>query len=185
MNSPSLIILDRDGVINEDSRHYIKSPYEWHALPNALEAISQITHKLNIPIAIATNQSGIARGYFTYPNLHAIHQKLLDALMPFGGIVDYIAICPHGPYADCHCRKPQTGMLEEIAHKLMIPLDDHVYFVGDSYKDYQSAYNAGVNPVMVKTGKGEKTLSSHALADHAFIYDDLYHFITNITHEMK
>lgn len=153
----SLIILDRDGVINEDSDEYIKSPDEFIPIPGSLEAIARLNHA-GYTVLIATNQSGIARGYFDMDTLNQIHDKLKRLLNAYGGRIDGIFFCPHGPEDKCHCRKPKPGLYEEIAQRLNVTLDD-VPAVGDSLRDLQAAQLVGAMPVLVRTGKGERTLA--------------------------
>ncbi|MCF6775948.1 D-glycero-beta-D-manno-heptose 1,7-bisphosphate 7-phosphatase [Thiotrichales bacterium 19X7-9] len=181
---PSLVILDRDGVINEDSDQYIKSVDEWHDIQGSIQAITDLT-KLNIPIAIATNQSGLARGYFDSITLYEMHSKMLNKVKMLGGMIDYIAYCPHGPNDNCQCRKPNIGLIEEISNKLLIPLNKQVFFVGDSYKDIQAANTANITPILVKSGKGKKTLQSHPeLEAKINIYDNLYDFVQTLKSEV-
>jgi D-glycero-D-manno-heptose 1,7-bisphosphate phosphatase len=153
-----LIILDRDGVINEDSDAYIKSPEEFIPLPGSLEAIARLK-QAGYTIAVATNQSGIARGFYDENTLAAMHEKLAQLLDQCGGRVDYIAYCPHGPDDDCACRKPLPGLLYEIRDHFKIDLTD-VPMIGDSLRDIQAARKVGGYPILVKTGKGERTLAS-------------------------
>lgn len=153
-----LIILDRDGVINEDSDHYIKSPEEFNPVPGSVDAIAMLT-KAGYNVAIATNQSGLFRGLFTRETLDQMHQKLLGLLEPAGGKIYHIELCPHGPDEGCDCRKPAPGMLKKIQG--VAGLDDlsGVFFVGDTLKDVQAARAAGASPLLVRTGKGERTLA--------------------------
>lgn len=154
-----LIILDRDGVINEDSDAYIKSPAEFIPLPGSLEAIARLKHA-GYTIAVATNQSGIARGYYDEITLAAMHEKLAQLLDRVGGGIDYIAYCPHGPDDHCSCRKPLTGLLDEISQHFKIDLTG-VPMIGDSLRDIQAAQSVGGTAILVKTGKGERTLASN------------------------
>lgn len=159
-----LIILDRDGVINEDSDNYIKSVDEFIPIPGSLEAIAKLNHA-GYSVMIATNQSGIARGMFAIATLNAMHNKLRRELGAFGGRIDGIFFCPHGPDDHCQCRKPQPGLFYEIAERTGQSLLG-VPSVGDSLRDLQAAATAGASPVLVKTGKGMQTLqNSHMLAD--------------------
>lgn len=153
-----LIILDRDGVINKDSDAYIKSPQEFIPLPGSLEAIARLK-QAGYTIAVATNQSGIARGYYDEITLAAMHEKLAQLLDEKGGEIDYIAYCPHGPDDNCTCRKPQPGLLYEIGDHFKIELTD-VPMIGDSLRDIQAARTVGGYPILVKTGKGELTLAT-------------------------
>ena len=111
-----LIILDRDGVINEDSDAFIKSPQEFIPLPGSLEAIARL-NAAGYRVAVATNQSGIARGLFDRATLDAMHQKLDTLLAAVGGHIDALVYCPHAPDAGCDCRKPRPGLLQQIARK--------------------------------------------------------------------
>jgi len=151
-----LIILDRDGVINKDSDAYIKSPEEWTPIEGSLEAIAKL-NRAGYTVTVASNQSGISRGYFDLQSLAAMHRKMDDMLGQLGGRVEGVFFCPHGPRDHCACRKPQPGLLQDISRRFSIPLDE-VVFVGDSIKDLMCAKNAGAIPVLVKTGKGERTM---------------------------
>jgi D-glycero-D-manno-heptose 1,7-bisphosphate phosphatase len=170
-----LIILDRDGVINHDSDHYIKSPQEWLPIEGSLEAIATL-NKAGYTIAIATNQSGIGRGFYTVATLDAMHYKLHQLLRPLGGKVDHIEYCPHRPDDHCACRKPKAGMLKTIANKFAVKPRD-IVMVGDSIGDYYAAINAGMSFVLVKTGKGERTLATGALPQHISVYANLSVYI--------
>lgn len=153
-----LIILDRDGVINEDSDAYIKSPEEFIPLPGSLEAIARLK-QAGYTVAVATNQSGIARGYYDEATLAAMHNKLARLLDGKGGGIDYIAYCPHGPDDNCSCRKPLPGLLYEIGNHFKIDLTN-VPMIGDSLRDIQAAQTVGGYPILVKTGKGERALAT-------------------------
>lgn len=142
-----LIILDRDGVINYDSVNYIKTPNEWIPIPGSLEAIAQIK-QAGFHVAIATNQSGISRGYYTEETLTAIHQKMQDALKQLGTHIDLIQYCPHHPSAHCTCRKPQPGLLHNISQYFACDLTG-VPFIGDSITDMQAATAANALPIFI------------------------------------
>lgn len=154
----NLIILDRDGVINFDSDSYIKSPAEWKPIPGSLEAMARL-YRADYQIVIATNQSGIARGLLTGDTLNRIHKKMCNNLHKYGGRVEAIFFCPHHPEDGCQCRKPKPGMFYEIKERLKTSLNG-VPVVGDSLRDLESANNAGCLPVLVLTGKGQKTKDS-------------------------
>ena len=156
-----LIILDRDGVINEDSDEYIKSPQEWKPIPGSLEAVARL-NQAGYQVTVATNQSGIARGLFDIDALNAIHQTMAAALRRFGGHIDGIFFCPHGPDAHCNCRKPAPGLLLAIAERFGLELDG-VPVIGDSLRDLQAARAAGARPILVRTGKGERTLQQQRI----------------------
>ena len=166
-----LIILDRDGVINEDSDSYIKSVDEFIPLPGSLEAIARLK-QAGYTVAIATNQSGIARGYYDEATLAAMHDKLSRLLDEQGGEIDYIAYCPHGPDDHCDCRKPLTGLLNEIGSHFNVALTN-VPIIGDSLRDIQAARSVGANPILVKTGKGERTLANQDQLDDIAVFSDL------------
>lgn len=151
-----LIIIDRDGVINEDSDAYIKSPEEWMAVPGSLEAIARL-NKAGYTIAVATNQSGLSRGYFDLTTLSSIHRKMDAQLAEVGGNIDAIFYCPHSPDDGCECRKPLPGLLNDISERFQTNLEN-VLFVGDTISDIQAALAAKAKPVLVKTGKGQNTV---------------------------
>jgi len=174
----NLIILDRDGVINEDSDDYIKSPEEFIPIPGSLEAIARLNHA-GYKVLIATNQSGIARGLFDMDTLNQIHDKLKNLLNAFGGRIDGIFFCPHGPEAQCHCRKPQPGLYEEIAQRLDTDLTD-VPAVGDSLRDLQAAQQVGATPILVRTGKGERTLATAEGLEGIPVYTDLAAYVDEL-----
>lgn len=175
-----LIILDRDGVINEDSDDYIKSTDEWIPIPGSLDAIARLNHA-GYSVAIASNQSGIARGYFSLETLAAMNVKMNDMLSPLGGRVDAMFFCPHGPKDGCDCRKPRPGMLTEIGNRFQTGLSD-VLFVGDNINDIKAAQAAGAKPVIVRTGKGEQT--ANIIAENNMnnipVYDDLAGIVNSI-----
>ena len=150
-----LIILDRDGVINEDSDDFIKTPDEWHPIPGSPEAIGRLT-QAGWTVVVASNQSGIARGLFTMEALEAIHARMRKVIADAGGRIDAIFFCPHGPDDHCTCRKPLPGLLQDIARRLDVSLDN-VPVVGDSLRDLQAAAACNGTPWLVLTGKGRKT----------------------------
>jgi D-glycero-D-manno-heptose 1,7-bisphosphate phosphatase len=167
-----LVILDRDGVVNYDSDEYIKTIDEFVPLPGSLEAIARLNHA-GYTVVIATNQSGIARGYFTEDTLQQMHAKLTQLLQTAGGEVDGVYYCPHGPDDACDCRKPKPGLLKQIFSDYPVKPKD-VPVIGDSLRDLQSALAVGAAPILVKTGKGERTLAElpHEFRDVP-VYADL------------
>jgi D-glycero-D-manno-heptose 1,7-bisphosphate phosphatase len=166
-----LVILDRDGVINFDSPQFIKSPDEWKPIPGSLAAIARL-NQADYRVVVATNQSGIGRGLFDMDTLNAIHEKMLKALAEVGGHIDAIFFCPHTAADDCACRKPKTGMLEEIAARFNTDLKG-VPAIGDALRDIQSAAAVGARPMLVRTGKGRKTADDPELPPQTPIYADL------------
>lgn len=153
-----LVILDRDGVINQDSATFIKSPNEWIPISGSLEAIA-LLNQYGYRIALATNQSGIARGLFDMVTLNAIHDKMHRALALVGGRIDALFYCPHAADDHCRCRKPKTGMIDDIGNRFSVELNE-VPAVGDSLRDLQAFAEAGCQPILVLTGKGEQTLAA-------------------------
>jgi D-glycero-D-manno-heptose 1,7-bisphosphate phosphatase len=174
------VILDRDGVINEDSPDYIKRPAEWLPIPGALEGIALLTLH-DVDIFIATNQAGVARGKLTLESLHAIHEKLRVAVETSGGIIRDIHFCPHHPNENCRCRKPAPGLLMDICDRYQ--LDPKAgYYVGDSLKDLRAAEAAGCQAVLVLTGNGEET---HRLRPRQrLVFDDLLKFARFLTEKL-
>jgi D-glycero-D-manno-heptose 1,7-bisphosphate phosphatase len=166
-----LIILDRDGVINFDSDKFIKSPEEWKPIPGSLEAIARLC-QADYRVVVATNQSGIGRGLFDMPTLNAIHDKMHKACAVVGGRIDAVFFCPHTNDANCACRKPKSGMLEEIATRYGVSLKG-VPAVGDSLRDLEMAVRMEAQPILVLTGKGSKTEAKGGLPDSTLIYPDL------------
>ena len=166
-----LAILDRDGVINEDSDAYIKSPEEWKPIPGSLEAIARL-HRAGWHVVVATNQSGIARDLFDLDMLVRIHEKMHRCVTAAGGLIDAIFFCPHGPGDDCDCRKPKPGLYLDIARRLRISLEG-IPAIGDSLQDLQAASAAGARPILVRTGKGMKTLGTNGIAKDVPVFSNL------------
>ncbi|HEX9802353.1 MAG TPA: D-glycero-beta-D-manno-heptose 1,7-bisphosphate 7-phosphatase [Gammaproteobacteria bacterium] len=166
-----LIILDRDGVINQDSDDFIKSVDEFIPLPGSLEAIARL-NQAGYRIAVATNQSGIARGLYDIATLNAMHDKLRRLLSNLGAAIDMIAFCPHGPDEGCDCRKPKPGLYREIARRFEINLAG-VPVIGDSLRDLQAATAVGASPILVRSGKGMRTLEKGEGLEGIPVYDDL------------
>lgn len=173
-----LIILDRDGVINQDSDQFIKSPDEWKPLPGSLEAIARLT-QAGYRIVVATNQSGIGRGLFDMPTLNAIHDKMHKACAQVGGRIDAVFFCPHAAEADCNCRKPRSGMIEEIAERFGVDLKG-VPSVGDSLRDLEASALLGAQTVLVLTGKGKKTQAKGGLPLNTLIFPDLAAYVATL-----
>ncbi|WP_447587824.1 D-glycero-beta-D-manno-heptose 1,7-bisphosphate 7-phosphatase [Aquipseudomonas campi] len=165
-----LLILDRDGVINQDSDDYIKTLDEWIPIPGAIAAIARLS-KAGWTVAVATNQSGLARGYYDLATLEAMHARLRQLVAEQGGELGLIVHCPHGPDDGCECRKPKPGMLRQIAAHYHTNLTG-IWFVGDSSGDLAAAQAVDCQPVLVKTGKGERTLAK-PLPAGTLIFDDL------------
>ena len=166
-----LVILDRDGTINQDSDQYIKSPAEWKPIPGSLEAIARLTQG-GWRIAVATNQSGLSRGLFDMSTLNAIHAEMHRAVGQAGGRIDAIFFCPHAADSNCECRKPKPGLLREIASRFGVDLKG-VPMIGDSIRDVAAAAAAGAQPWLVLTGNGRKTRDAGGLPPGTEIAADL------------
>jgi D-glycero-D-manno-heptose 1,7-bisphosphate phosphatase len=166
-----LVILDRDGVINFDSPNYIKSPAEWKAIPGSPEAIARL-NQAGYRVVVATNQSGVGRQLFDMDTLNAIHEKMHKTVAAAGGRIDAVFFCPHPADSSCDCRKPKPGMFARIAACYNIDLTS-VPAVGDSLRDLQAAATAGALPMLVLTGKGEKTLADGDLPEDTLVFKDL------------
>jgi len=164
-----LVILDRDGTVNFDSPDYIRTVDELVPIPGSLEAIARLC-KAGYQVAIATNQSGLGRGYFDMVTLVAMHQKLNSLLAPLGGKISYFAVCPHRPDADCVCRKPRPGLLDQIAKHFNVSLK-FVPIIGDSRRDLEAALTVGGRGILVRTGNGAD--AAVALGPNVEVYDDL------------
>ena len=174
-----LIILDRDGVINEDSDDYIKSPDEWIPIAGSLEAIGALSQN-GFKVIIITNQSGIGRKIFSIEMLNAIHKKMNINIAQYGGVIDGIFFCPCAPEENCNCRKPKSGLYNEVSDRLQISLEN-VFCVGDKITDIQAAQNAGARPILVKTGKEND--DSGNIPKNIPIYDDLLSFVNKVITE--
>ncbi len=182
MHSPDrLVILDRDGVINRDSDEYIKSLAEWIPYPSAIQAIARLS-QAGWTVAVATNQSGIARGYYTEATLAEMHARLCHLVAEAGGNIAHIAWCPHGPDDRCHCRKPHPGLLAQIRDALHLGELSGSWMVGDSLRDLQAGDAMGCRRVLVRSGKGERTLEKHAELEapesDTLVFDDLAGFVS-------
>ena len=173
-----LIILDRDGVINLDSDDYIKSPEEWIPIESSLRAISKL-NRAGYWVAIATNQSGLARDYFDQTTLALMHKKMELALANVGGHIDAIEYCPDHPDQATHYRKPNPGMLEKLIKQFKVNSAD-TWFVGDSLSDLNCAVNAKCKPILVLTGKGKKTLSGGNLPKPTECFENLDEFVRSL-----
>lgn len=171
MSRRPLIVLDRDGVINEDSKAFVKSADEWRPLPGALEAIARLT-QAGWRTVVVTNQSGLARGKFGYADLYAMHRKCERLLAALGGRIDGWFFCPHGPDDGCTCRKPGIGLYDQVARVFALDFDD-VPSVGDSLRDLTAARDAGATPILVRTGNGAATERALEHDHHLTVVNDL------------
>lgn len=160
------VLLDRDGVINEDSDAYIKSPEEWIPIPGSLQAIA-LLNQHGYQVAVLTNQSGIARGLLDLATLERIHDKMRQQVAAVGGTISDIFVCPHGPEDGCNCRKPQPGLFRQFAHKYQVELKG-IPAIGDSIRDIQAAKAVGAIAILVETGKGARILKRTPAIDLSF-----------------
>ncbi len=165
------IVLDRDGVINQDSDAFIKSPKEWRPISGSLEAIA-LLNQHDYRVVVITNQSGIARGLFTLKTLQSIHHKMLGAVRDAGGDIDAIYFCPHGPDDQCQCRKPKPGLMKQFSEEHGVDLSG-LPMIGDSMRDLQVATAVGAQPILVRSGKGERIVDQVAKLNIP-IYENLY-----------
>lgn len=166
-----LIILDQAGVINQSSDTFIKSPDEWIPIPGSLEAVARLTHS-GYRVIIATNQSGIGRGLIDMATYNAINDKMYKAVNQAGGRIDAIFFCPHSSTDKCSCRKPATGLFDEIMQRYGVNLSN-VPAIGDSLKDLQAAVAAGAIPILVLTGNGQTTRTEKEMPAHTQIFENL------------
>lgn len=158
--SGRLVILDRDGVINHDSSEFVKSPDEWLPIAGSIEAIATLS-SAGFTVAVATNQSGIARGLIDVPTLEAIHLKLRRQVRELGGDLGRIVYCPHHPDDNCACRKPAPGLLMKLSRQYGVPLTG-VPMIGDSERDVIAANAVGGRPILVLTGNGAASATAIA-----------------------
>jgi D-glycero-D-manno-heptose 1,7-bisphosphate phosphatase len=152
MSPIKLVIVDRDGTINHESAEFIKSADEWVALPGALEAIARLGHA-GWHVVVASNQSGLGRGLFEVSDLNEIHTKMHQQLAAAGGRIDAVFYCPHAPDDGCACRKPASGLFEQISDRYGMGLKG-VPVVGDAARDLVAGVALGCEPHLVLTGKG-------------------------------
>jgi len=165
-----IIVLDRDGVINIDSDAYIKTADEWLPEPGSIEAIKALK-KAGWLVVIATNQSGIRRGYYSRKQLSAMHQKLQKLLGEQA--VDWISYSPYLSEDNSPSRKPKTGMLTAIEQRFDVSLAGSP-MVGDTLADMNVALAKNMQPYLVKTGKGLRTLAADdKIVNDIPVYDNL------------
>jgi len=175
-----LAILDRDGVINQDSEEFIKTPEQWVPIPGSLEAIARLC-RAEYRVVIITNQSGVGRGLYTLDMMNKINMRMFELISQKGGEIDALLFCPHAPDAGCECRKPKPGLFHELARRLKVNLTG-IPAVGDSMRDLEAAIAAGARPVLVRTGNGPQTLEAIRRGDderlkQVPVYDDLAAFV--------
>lgn len=175
-----LAILDRDGVINQDSADFIKTPEQWVPIPGSLEAIARLC-RAEYRVVVITNQSGVGRGLYTLDTMNKVNMRMFELVSQKGGEIDALLFCPHEPDAGCECRKPKPGLFHELGRRLKVNLTG-IPAVGDSIRDLEAAAAAGARPVLVRTGKGPEALDAIQRGDderlkEVPVYDDLAAFV--------
>lgn len=166
-----LLVLDRDGVINEDSHGYIKSPDEWHPIPGSLDAISELS-RAGWTIVVASNQSAVGRGMIDVAMLNRINAKMHKQVSSAGGRIDAVFFCPHVTEDNCTCRKPKPGLLVEITQRYRLN-GMQLMMVGDSLRDLQAVAALDGLPILVRTGNGAKTEEAGNLPANTLVFDNL------------
>jgi D-glycero-D-manno-heptose 1,7-bisphosphate phosphatase len=162
------VLIDRDGTLNVE-KHYLSDPDQLELYPGAAAALKRL-RQAGFGIAVLTNQSGIARGYFDMARLDQIHDRLRALLAAEGVTLDGIYLCPHGPDDDCSCRKPLPGMVEQaVAEHGFDPAQG--YMIGDKEVDVELGRAVGATTFLVRTGHGKKAEAAGSKADH--VVDDL------------
>jgi D-glycero-D-manno-heptose 1,7-bisphosphate phosphatase len=160
------VFLDRDGTVTEEIG-YVTDPKRLRLIPSSAEAISLLNSR-QIPVILATNQAGVARGYFREEMIGKCHERLEEMLGSLGARLDAIYYCPHHPSVgeppyrlDCNCRKPKPGMFLKAAEQFRIELSSS-YMIGDKASDLEAAKVAGAHPLLVRTGYGTGEISLYA-----------------------
>lgn len=169
--SARLVVLDRDGVINQESAEYIKTPEEWQPIDGSLAAIARLC-AAGFNVVLATNQSGVARGLFSPLTLDAIHRRMTAAIEASGGMLAGIFVCPHGPDDGCDCRKPKPGLMYQIEKAVGRRLGQQPV-IGDSMRDIEAGRAVGARLILVRTGNGLETEKALSDSDDVEVYDDL------------
>ncbi|MFT4583227.1 MAG: D-glycero-D-manno-heptose 1,7-bisphosphate phosphatase [Gammaproteobacteria bacterium] len=166
-----LLILDRDGVINEESDHFVKSPAEWKPIPGSLEAIAN-AYQFGFTIIVVSNQSGLSRGLFNIDQLNKIHTLMIAEVAKLGGCIEAVFFCPHGPGDSCRCRKPKPGLLLDIGKRLNVKLSEAT-FIGDRASDIEAGKAVGAKLILVETGRGTEAKSAYVSDPELPIHRDL------------
>lgn len=180
---PKLVILGRDGVLNEFREDHIKEPQEWVAVPGALEAVSRLNHA-GWHAVVATNQPGIGRGMIDMASVNAVHLHMMRSLQALGGRIDAVFLCPHAPEKNCDCRKPLPGLMLDIARRYGVDLLQ-MPMVGDNLRDLQAAHAAGCEPHLLRSGRAA-VLDDEQLAEWlqqvpgTTVHDDLPAFAAHL-----
>lgn len=179
MHDTKLVILGRDGILNEFREGHVTAPEEWQPVDGALEAVARINHA-GWHVVVATNQSGIGRGMIDMAAVNAVHARMMQMLWAQGGRIDAVFFCPHTPEEQCDCRKPKPGMLLDVLHRYGVAAHE-VPVVGDTLRDLQAAHAAGCEPHFVLSGRarglaGDELQQLLAQVPRAQVHDSLAAF---------
>lgn len=183
MHAVKLVILGRDGILNEFRENHVTAPEEWQPVPGALEAVARLNHA-GWHVVVATNQSGIGRGMIDMAAVNAVHAHMNQLLMVQGGRIDAVFFCPHTPEEGCDCRKPRPGLMLDIGQRYGMDLAQ-VPMVGDTLRDLQAARQAGCPAHLVLSGRAAR-LSPAQVADMqvqvpgAQVHDSLGAFVDHL-----
>jgi D-glycero-D-manno-heptose 1,7-bisphosphate phosphatase len=167
MTAP-LVIVDRDGVINQESKDFIRSAKEWVPIPGSIEALARLS-QAGYRIIVATNQSGLTRGLFSAADLEAMHAKLRDLLCEARGEIEAIFVCPDLPPTP---EDRKQRLFARIGRELQADLAG-IPAIGDSLRDIQAALDTGARPILVRTGNGRLTEQQLGDTTDVEIYEDL------------
>lgn len=156
----AVVFLDRDGTINQEVR-YLHRAEDLELIPGTAEAVRKL-NEAGYQVVVVTNQAGVARGYYTEADVESLHQYLNEILAREEAHIDAFYLCPHHPEHGigkykklCHCRKPETGMLEEAQRHLEGGIDkSRSFLIGDKLLDTQAGHNFGIRSILVGTGYG-------------------------------
>jgi D-glycero-D-manno-heptose 1,7-bisphosphate phosphatase len=177
------LLLDRDGVINHESRGYIRCSEEWQPISGSLEAIAALT-QAGVDVFVLTNQSGIGRGYYSLDDLAKIHEKMHASIEQAGGLIRAVYFCPHDPDKHCDCRKPAPAMFLQCAKEFDLDLSK-TWYVGDKLSDLQAADNVGAKAALVLTGYGQKTLADLPKEHGYAVFADLTAFVNYFLEQQR
>lgn len=171
MTRPAIFI-DRDGTVSEEVG-YMFEPSRFQPFPWTGPSIRRINDS-GIKVFLATNQSGVGRGYFDVAMVDRVHALLAEELGRHGAALDAVYYCPHAPEADCECRKPRPGMLLRAAREFDIDLKSS-FMIGDRYVDVRTARAVGARSILVRSGDGRRQLEKYLRDPEQpdFIADDL------------
>jgi D-glycero-D-manno-heptose 1,7-bisphosphate phosphatase len=183
MQTPRLVIIGRDGILNRFREDHVKEPSEWEPLPGALEAVAKLNHA-GWHVVVATNQAGIGRGMIDMQSVNAVHLHMMKMLAAKGGRLDAVFFCPHARDDHCDCRKPLPGMMHDIAHRYGADLKN-VPMVADTLRDLEAARAAGCPPHLVKTGRASLVTEAElaqwmAAVPDTVVHDDLAAFASHL-----